>query len=60
MKIYLAATAPGTEGTKDREVCETIEKRLLSYWHVFHGNFGTMIVFNNYIKQKEESNGKKK
>jgi len=33
MKIYLASTAPGTEATSGKRMCD-IKERLLSYWSI--------------------------
>lgn len=56
MKIYLAASAPGTEGGPDRPVCEQITKRLLSYHHIIKNMFGVGAIFKHYEKRRVNEN----
>jgi hypothetical protein len=56
MKIYLASTAPGTEGTeKNQLISIPIPKRLLSYHHIKFNQFGTQIVFNALTTRRNKT-----
>ena len=44
MKIYLASSAPGTEGTEKNKMC-SVHNRLLSYWHIITKDLFCHIVF---------------
>jgi len=62
MIIYLASTAPGTEGKKDRPMCD-IKMRLLSYWHIRSKELYSDLIYKHIRrikrKYKETPNGKR-
>ena len=59
MKIYLASTAPGHEGTQDKPSLSLISRRLLSYHHLIAKMFSTHIVFKSLIGDPIENKPKK-
>lgn len=59
MIIYLASTAPGTEGRKERRMCD-IKMRLLSYWHIRSKQLYSDVIYKEirriHHKYKETKN----
>jgi hypothetical protein len=55
MKIYLASTAPGNEGSEERERLD-ISKRLLSYHHIKEKILVSDKVFQAIIREDRIEN----